>query len=153
MGPPKYYDNKVLTEESAAVARKKCISLIRQHLSNHLKENPNTSYESWIASCHPENAKIALDPRFLITENNPWLEVWETVFYDKTNDEKRKNRLHQLIDDLFHLLGKVINSLAKPLLKLFVAAKRALEKRNRRKRQSLAARSPFFVRKMDNKIV
>jgi hypothetical protein len=54
MSPPKYYDNNVLTEESAAVAREKCISLIRQHLSNHLEENPNTSYESWIASCHPE---------------------------------------------------------------------------------------------------
>jgi hypothetical protein len=45
------YDNAV------ALAREKCIALIRQHLCNHLQENPKSSYELWIASCHPENVR------------------------------------------------------------------------------------------------
>jgi hypothetical protein len=99
-----YYDNAVLVKEAAAVSREKCIALIRQHLYNHLKHNPNSSYESWIASCHPENVQgVALDPRFLTKENNPWREVWENriIFHKPRKCTRSKNKVDQFVDDFF----------------------------------------------------
>jgi hypothetical protein len=84
-----------------------------------MKEHPNTSYESWIASCHPENVN---DKRFLIRKNNPWWNVWEQRQYDGVVDTKKtttsslttthsKNQLDQVMNDVLKLLGKVHQTL------------------------------------------
>lgn len=49
-------------------------ALIREHLSEHLIQNPNATYTSWIAALHPENVQV--DPR-LLNDGNPWISVWE----------------------------------------------------------------------------
>ncbi|KAK3260484.1 hypothetical protein CYMTET_30557 [Cymbomonas tetramitiformis] len=51
--------------------------LIRDHLSEHLARNPDSTFVSWIAALHPEN--VALDPRLEIHEGNEWLDVWQEV--------------------------------------------------------------------------
>jgi hypothetical protein len=97
----KYHDN-VLAQVSAAVAREQCITLIRQHLHNHLQENPNTSYESWIASCHPENVRgNEIDKRFRTKENNPWREIWEhqMIIHQGQTPSRNKNKVDQFVDD------------------------------------------------------
>jgi hypothetical protein len=60
----------------AAAARAQGTDLIRHHLNHHLEQNPHSTYVTWIATLHPENAVVAIDPRFLIP-NNPWLTVYE----------------------------------------------------------------------------
>lgn len=86
-----------------------------------MMENPNSSYESWIASCHPENVN---DKRFLIQENNPWWTVWEQrydplVVTKKTTTTTKtspvlthsKNQLEQVMNNAFNVLGKVNQTL------------------------------------------
>lgn len=65
-------------EEIAAEARQEGVNLIRGHLSTYLKHNPEADYVTWIATLHPENAQVSIDPRFLIP-GNPWSTVFDEV--------------------------------------------------------------------------
>ena len=60
----------------AAHAVEQGTTLIREHLSNHLDANPNSSYVTWISTLHPENASVTIDTRFLIP-GNPWWTAYE----------------------------------------------------------------------------
>lgn len=68
-------------EVQAAEAVEQGTNLIRSHLSNHLDQNPDSSFVSWIATLHPENAEVAIDQRFLIP-GNPWWTVYEGAKHD-----------------------------------------------------------------------
>jgi len=69
-------------EAAAAAARAEGTAMIRDHLNGHLQQNPIrpqdpvSSYVTWIATLHPENATVSVDPRFLIP-GNPWMTVFE----------------------------------------------------------------------------
>ena len=52
-------------EAEAAEARRRGTELIEQHLSHHMSQNPDSSYVTWIACLHPENAEVTIDERFL----------------------------------------------------------------------------------------
>lgn len=68
-------------QASAAAAREQGIATIRNHCEQHLTQNPDSSYVTWVATLHPENAEVSIDPRFLI-EGNPWLAVYEEARED-----------------------------------------------------------------------
>ncbi|KAL9187582.1 hypothetical protein ACHAXT_001685 [Thalassiosira profunda] len=68
-------------QASAAAAREEGIATIRHHCTQHLALNPESSYCTWIATLHPENAEVSIDPRFLI-EGNPCLAVYEEARSD-----------------------------------------------------------------------
>lgn len=63
-------------EAQAAAAKRQGTELIRAHLQSHLVQNPSSSYVTWIATLHPENAHVTIDQRFLIP-GNPWLTVYQ----------------------------------------------------------------------------
>lgn len=63
-------------EALAQEARERGTNLIRDHLSSHLEQNPGSSFVTWIATLHPENAQVAIDHRFFVP-NNPWWTVYE----------------------------------------------------------------------------
>lgn len=65
-----------LAEDAAAEAREQGVELIRNHLGEYLVQNPDADYVTWIATLHPENAEVTIDPRFLIP-GNPWATVFE----------------------------------------------------------------------------
>jgi hypothetical protein len=84
-------------EEAQAVAvaaREAGIATIRQHCESHLSLNPDSSYVSWVACLHPENARVTIDPRFMIPDN-PWLSVWE-----EAKDELQKKGGGRRYDDV-----------------------------------------------------
>uniref|UniRef100_A0A7S1Y4M9 Transmembrane protein n=1 Tax=Grammatophora oceanica TaxID=210454 RepID=A0A7S1Y4M9_9STRA len=60
----------------AAAAQEQGTAMIREHLSSHLEQNPNSTYVTWVACLHPENATVAIDPRFYVP-GNPWMTVFE----------------------------------------------------------------------------
>eukprot|EP00978_Attheya_sp_CCMP212_P039895 scaffold212008_cov56-Attheya_sp.AAC.1 len=70
---PPLEDEEELLE--AQEARDRGTQLIRDHLEEHLANNPSSTYVTWIATLHPENATVTIDERFLIP-NNPWLVVY-----------------------------------------------------------------------------
>eukprot|EP00550_Attheya_septentrionalis_P004534 CAMPEP_0198285348 /NCGR_PEP_ID=MMETSP1449-20131203/4670_1 /TAXON_ID=420275 /ORGANISM="Attheya septentrionalis, Strain CCMP2084" /LENGTH=323 /DNA_ID=CAMNT_0043982753 /DNA_START=44 /DNA_END=1015 /DNA_ORIENTATION=- len=70
---PSLEDEEALME--AQEARDRGTQLIRDHLEEHLANNPSSTYVTWIATLHPENATVTIDERFLIP-NNPWLVVY-----------------------------------------------------------------------------
>lgn len=72
---------------SAAAAREAGIASIRDHCESHLALNPTSSYVTWIATLHPENAVVTIDQRFY-TPDNPWLVVYSEV---KEELLRRKN--------------------------------------------------------------
>uniref|UniRef100_A0A7S4JRK4 Uncharacterized protein n=1 Tax=Odontella aurita TaxID=265563 RepID=A0A7S4JRK4_9STRA len=74
-------------EAAAAEARERGTEMIRDHLDSHLTLNPGSSYVTWIAALHPENATVAIDPRFL-TPGNPWLTVYQEGKYDLRKGEE-----------------------------------------------------------------
>ena len=55
-------------EAQAAVtaSREAGIATIRNHCEHHLISNPTSTYVTWIATLHPENAHVTIDSRFLI---------------------------------------------------------------------------------------
>ena len=57
------------------------IADIQHHCVQHLSHNPSSSYVSWIATLHPENAQVTINTRFL-TPDNPWLTVYEEAKED-----------------------------------------------------------------------
>jgi len=65
-------------EASAQRARERGVALVRNHLQSHLKHNPDSTFVTWVATLHPENAQITIDPRFDIPKN-PWRAVYEEV--------------------------------------------------------------------------
>lgn len=65
----------------AEAAREEGIANIHHHCTQHLSQNPESSFVTWIATLHPENAQVFIDQRFLI-EGNPWLTVYEEVKED-----------------------------------------------------------------------
>jgi len=71
----------LLDDEAYAIslsAQERGIADIRQHCVQHLSHNPSSSFVTWIATLHPENAQLTIDPRFLIPDN-PWSTVYEEV--------------------------------------------------------------------------
>eukprot|EP00568_Trieres_chinensis_P001082 CAMPEP_0183307990 /NCGR_PEP_ID=MMETSP0160_2-20130417/19681_1 /TAXON_ID=2839 ORGANISM="Odontella Sinensis, Strain Grunow 1884" /NCGR_SAMPLE_ID=MMETSP0160_2 /ASSEMBLY_ACC=CAM_ASM_000250 /LENGTH=293 /DNA_ID=CAMNT_0025471725 /DNA_START=39 /DNA_END=917 /DNA_ORIENTATION=+ len=68
-------------EALAAEARAQGEALIRDHLRSHLSQNPCSSFVTWIATLHPENATVSIDPRFF-KPGNPWLTVYTEVEND-----------------------------------------------------------------------
>jgi len=90
--PPLYQSTIPHTDEEEQVvadqARAEGISVISQHCHNHLSNNPESSYVTWIACLHPENAQVSIDPRFLI-EGNPWLTVYEEAKEDLQKNQGR----------------------------------------------------------------
>lgn len=67
---------------AAAAAREACVADIRNHCDSYLQSNQGSaSYVTWIATLHPENASVEIDPRFLIP-GNPWLTVYEEAKED-----------------------------------------------------------------------
>mmetsp|Transcript_13263 Transcript_13263/g.23753 ORF Transcript_13263/g.23753 Transcript_13263/m.23753 type:complete len:316 (+) Transcript_13263:94-1041(+) len=77
----------------ASAARDQGIATVRHHCDQHLEQNPDSSYVTWIATLHPENARVVIDPRFLIP-NNPWMAV-----YEEASDDLRKGGRHYFSDD------------------------------------------------------
>lgn len=63
-------------QASAASAREQGLACIRDHCAQHISRNPTSSYVTWIATLHPENARVSVDPRFL-EGGNPWWTVYE----------------------------------------------------------------------------
>lgn len=63
-------------EAAAAEARRRGTVVIESHLAHHIQQNPDSSYVTWIACLHPENAEVTIDERFLIP-GNPWWTVYE----------------------------------------------------------------------------
>jgi hypothetical protein len=70
---PPLEDEEELQESQDA--RDRGTQMIRDHLEEHLTNNPSSTYVTWIATLHPENATVTIDERFLIP-NNPWLVVY-----------------------------------------------------------------------------
>jgi hypothetical protein len=68
-------------EAEAARARRQGIGLIESHLSHHLSQNPESSFVTWIATLHPENAEVTIDQRFFVPGN-----AWWTVYEEAKND-------------------------------------------------------------------
>jgi hypothetical protein len=67
---------------AAAAARQACVADIRNHCDSYLQSNQGSaSYVTWIATLHPENASVQIDPRFK-TPGNPWLTVFEEAKED-----------------------------------------------------------------------
>jgi hypothetical protein len=64
-------------ESIKAQALEESRQVIRSHLAQHLANNPDASYVSWIAALHPENVK--LDPRLCGDQGNEWLNVWKEL--------------------------------------------------------------------------
>jgi hypothetical protein len=84
--PDTVLDTDLESEANASEARERGTELIREHLRSHLAQNPSSSYVTWIATLHPENATVQIDPRFL-TPGNPWITVYEeTKFYNGIGD-------------------------------------------------------------------
>lgn len=69
---------------TAAQARQQGLNIVRSHLQSHLSNNPDSSYVSWIATLHPENAKISIDDRFFIP-GNPWQMVYEETLLEESD--------------------------------------------------------------------
>lgn len=66
-------------EEAQAVAAEAVAqgtTLISDHLASHMRQNPDSSFVTWIATLHPENASVSIDPRFLVP-GNPWWTLYE----------------------------------------------------------------------------
>uniref|UniRef100_A0A6U3RN36 Transmembrane protein n=1 Tax=Ditylum brightwellii TaxID=49249 RepID=A0A6U3RN36_9STRA len=63
-------------EAQAAEARRQGTELIEDHFAHHVQHNPDSSYVSWIACLHPENAEVTIDERFFVP-GNPWWTVYE----------------------------------------------------------------------------
>ncbi|CAB9526584.1 expressed unknown protein [Seminavis robusta] len=68
-------------EMEAEFARRQGTELIEHHLSHHMSQNPESSYVTWIATLHPENAQVAIDHRFFVP-GNPWWTVYEEAKND-----------------------------------------------------------------------
>lgn len=62
----------VAARAMAAQSRAEGIADMQHHLHGHLQNNPQSSFVSWIATLHPENATVQIDDRFKIADN-PWL--------------------------------------------------------------------------------
>jgi hypothetical protein len=75
--------------EQAARARQLGTSIVRSHLQTHLHNNPDSSFVTWIATLHPENASITIDDRFFFP-GNPWQMVYEEVM-EQSSDERGPN--------------------------------------------------------------
>mmetsp|Transcript_538 Transcript_538/g.760 ORF Transcript_538/g.760 Transcript_538/m.760 type:complete len:341 (-) Transcript_538:224-1246(-) len=82
-GNPSAPDESDVEEAAmAAETRAEGHRFIREHLGQHLTQNPNSSYITWVATLHPENATVTIDPRFLIP-GNPWMILYEQALYQQ----------------------------------------------------------------------
>jgi hypothetical protein len=74
--PPILSDEEAQTQ--AARAQRDGETVVRNHLSSHLDNNPGASsdYVSWLATLHPENADVTIDERFFVP-GNPWWSIYE----------------------------------------------------------------------------
>jgi hypothetical protein len=89
-------EEDAVAAQAALEARAQGVAVIRDHVTSYLELNPEASYVTWIATLHPENAEVTIDPRFLIP-GNPWSTVYEeaiqtlqqgVVPYNNDNDER-----------------------------------------------------------------
>lgn len=78
----------------AAAERERGVAAVRRHCDGHLSQNPDSSYVTWIATLHPENARVSIDPRFLVP-GNPWLSA-----YEEARDDSRKGRERDRASDV-----------------------------------------------------
>lgn len=69
-------DTDAIAVAQAQEARSEGIRIIESHLESHLVQNPGSDYVTWLATLHPENAQVVVDPRFFVP-NNPWWSVYE----------------------------------------------------------------------------
>lgn len=63
-------------EAEAAEAPRRGTEVIEGHLSQHMEQNPDSSFVTWVACLHPENAEVTIAERFLVP-GNPWWTVYE----------------------------------------------------------------------------
>jgi hypothetical protein len=71
----------------AARARRIGTNIVRSHLQTHLDNNPDSSFMTWIATLHPENASVTIDERFFIPGN-----PWQTVYQEAITMAERPQR-------------------------------------------------------------
>lgn len=69
-------DRDELAEAAAAEARQQGVNIIQSHAVDFFHQNPDANFVTWIATLHPENAEVTIDPRFHIP-GNPWVTVYE----------------------------------------------------------------------------
>ena len=71
-------DSDAAARAQAQESHDEGVRIITSHLSSHLDQNPGSDFVSWIATLHPENADVRIDPRFFVP-NNPWWSVYEAA--------------------------------------------------------------------------
>lgn len=59
-------DEEAQAQAAVTASREAGIATIRNHCEHHLISNPTSTYVTWIATLHPENAHVTIDSRFLI---------------------------------------------------------------------------------------
>ena len=59
-------DEEAQAQAAVTASREAGIATIRNHCEHHLMSNPTSTYVTWIATLHPENAHVTIDSRFLI---------------------------------------------------------------------------------------
>lgn len=59
-------DSEEEAQAAVTASREAGIATIRNHCEHHLISNPTSTYVTWIATLHPENAHVTIDSRFLI---------------------------------------------------------------------------------------
>ncbi len=59
-------DEEAQAQAAVTASREAGITTIRNHCEHHLISNPTSTYVTWIATLHPENAHVTIDSRFLI---------------------------------------------------------------------------------------
>lgn len=79
--PPRLEQTDAEAQDQANEAVERGTNLIRSHLSNHIVENPDSSFVTWIATLHPENADVSIDHRFFVPRN-PWWTVYEEAKHE-----------------------------------------------------------------------
>lgn len=59
-------DEEAQAQAAVTASREAGIATIRNHCELHVISNPTSTYVTWIATLHPENAHVTIDSRFLI---------------------------------------------------------------------------------------
>merc|ERR1740117_764197 len=72
--------------------------LMREHLANHLEQNPNSTYETWVAVLHPENAREELDSRAWIS-GSALVDVWDEMAVRSSTCWPRRARAYGSQDE------------------------------------------------------
>jgi hypothetical protein len=78
-------EEELLRKELVAQVHEMCMNAVKEHLQSFLAENPDGSYEQWIAELHPDNVLPAknnecddatkIDARFYVSDSDHLL-LW-----------------------------------------------------------------------------